>query len=146
MTIDRHVIVRLIKIIGFLLVLAVAIFQTAVASVERTGKQDLIDILRRRSPVTDYQSAEAFHTDCRLNYEDAFLARVGFAITIDRSDPRQVENAGEIARLTDILGNIEANCPTPLPPVFDDDGKLVSPPEIPSSSTSTTVPLPTSSG
>lgn len=140
---SRPLIIRLLKIIGVTLLLAVAVFQTAAASVERSGKQDLIEILRRRSPVTDYQAAEAFHSDCRMNYEDAFLARVGFAITADRADPRQAANGVEIRRLTNILGDIEANCPTPIAPVFDASGALKVPPVIPSTTTATTIVLPT---
>lgn len=107
---------------------------------------DLSLTLRRRSPVTEYQAAEAHHTDCRKNYEDAFMARVGFAIAHDRTDPGQPANVAELERLTRILGAIEEHCPTPVAPVFDEDGTMVSPPLIPSTTTATTVPLPEPGG
>lgn len=142
MRIDRQRIAGAIKLIGFMLVLLWAVWQTGVASVERAQKDDLIDVLRRRSPVTEYQAAEFGHSDCRTNYEDAFLAAIGHTLSAPRDSAALQVAVSEVARLTDVLGHIELHCPTPRPPVFSDDGKLVTPPFIPDTTTSTTSTLP----
>lgn len=138
----RDVIIRALRAVGFLMVVVWAVSQTFTANNERGQKDDLIAVLTRRSPVTDYQAAEFGHDDCRKNYEDAYLAAVGSAITSSPGDPAREFAVASVKRYTDILANIEVHCPTPRPPEFDDAGKLLVAPYIPDTTTSTTMPSP----
>lgn len=141
MRISKQQVARAVRIVGFLLVLSWAVWQTGVATVERGAKNDLIEVLKRRSPITDYQSAEFGHTDCRKNYEDAFLAAVGQLIATQRGDPASVSAAAEVAHYTDVLAHVEEHCPTPRAPEFADDGKMRTAPFLPTTTTSTTRPV-----
>lgn len=136
---DRHQIARWVRIVGFLLVLCFAVWQTGVASEERAQKNDLIDVLSRRSPITDYQAAEFGHNDCRKNYEDAYLAAIGRAIISTPNDPTRADAIAAVATYTAVLAAIEVHCPTPLPPEFDDEGRMTKPPHLPPTTTSTTL-------
>lgn len=131
-------IVQAVKRSGLGLLVAVAVLGWGLYIGERGQVDDLVTTARRSRPTADYIAAEFAHTDCRKNNEDVFLAAVGAAFdsTLTPEQRRTAQDAAHAASLT--LARIEDICPTPSPPVFDKDGKLVKPPVIPTTSTTST--------
>ena len=112
---------RNIVIIGFVAItLALVVYMSWSAA---STTNDLSASLRRRSPVTDYMTAEFGHSNCRKNLEDTFLAHVADAITIEDMAARQAAIAAIKADAKD-LRKLEELCPTPAAPMFNDDGEL----------------------
>lgn len=114
----RNIVIIVVVVVALGLIVALSLATSSTAS-------DLSSSLRRRSPVTDYITAEFAHLDCTTKLEDQFLADVAGAIDPTATVEDRQKAAAQVAADGVALSKREELCPTPAAPIFDDDGNLV---------------------
>lgn len=121
----RNTIIVIVFAVAMVLVVILSYTAGQSASDSAKASADVAAQLRQRSPVTDYITAWFAHTDCRKALEDAFLANVGTAQAIDRTDLEAVAKAQQqLVADGEALANVAKLCPTPKVPIFNDRGDV----------------------
>lgn len=93
--------------------------------------KSIASALAKRSPITQFDAAVAFHNDCRKDLEDAYFAAIGLAFNPSNDDSQRAAAVGAAYEAGVKLAQVEIRCPTPLPASIAPDGTVIQPPVIP---------------